>query len=203
LVCACVPLVFSAATLVVTVVLLETLVSLDAEPDELEKEEEAFCVVVDVYVEPALFVLVITIGTRLVKPIESVDTEVTVEGDPETVVVLHFVTGYAKAIMLPDWVVVIVSVVTDPASVVVEAAGKVQLAVPHPYPDGQQPPPTLAAHPKYPEAQLLGFAAVDAAAPLAGIVTVIVTCAARLEAWFSAFRIAEAGIGAPAKSHAH
>jgi len=47
LVCACVPVVFSAATLVVTVVLLETLVSLDCEPEELE-EDEGFCVVVNV-----------------------------------------------------------------------------------------------------------------------------------------------------------
>jgi hypothetical protein len=35
------------------------------------------------------------------------------------------------------------------------------------------------------------------------IVTVVVTCSARLEAWFSAFRRADSGIGAPAISHAH
>lgn len=34
-------------------------------------------------------------------------------------------------------------------------------------------------------------------------VTVVVTCAARLEASFSAFRRADSGIGAPAISHAH
>ena len=57
--------------------------------------------VVDVYVEPALSVVVKTIGTRPVKPAESVDTGVTVEGDPEAVVVLHSVTGMARAMVVP------------------------------------------------------------------------------------------------------
>jgi len=47
LVCACVPVVCSAATLVVTVVLLDTL-SLDAEAEELDEVGAAVCVVVKV-----------------------------------------------------------------------------------------------------------------------------------------------------------
>ena len=57
--------------------------------------------VVVVYVDPALSVLVITTGMRPVNPLESVDTEVTVDGGPETVVVLHSVTGNARAMMDP------------------------------------------------------------------------------------------------------
>jgi len=123
LLCVCVPLelVFSAATLVVTVVLLEIL-SLGAEPEEVEEVEEdkARCVVVKVhisvfvlplvsdvvnvltspgslvvvvYVEPALSVLVITTGIRPVNPSDAVEMDVTVDGDPDIVVVLHSVTG--------------------------------------------------------------------------------------------------------------
>ena len=57
--------------------------------------------VVVVYVEPELSVLVIMTGMRAVKPFES-DTAVTVDGDPEIVMVLHSVTGYARAIIEPD-----------------------------------------------------------------------------------------------------
>lgn len=56
--------------------------------------------VVVMYVEPALSVFVIMTGMRPVKPFES-DTIVIVDGDPETVVVLHSVTGYARAMMEP------------------------------------------------------------------------------------------------------
>lgn len=190
----CVPLelVLSAAMLVVTVVLLETL-SIAAEPEEepeiveeglwvinvvfsvvvLPRESVVVYVliatgrlVVVVYVDPTLSVLVITTGTRPVNPLETVDTEVTVDGGPEIVVVLHSVTGYTTAITEPPSVVVIVVVVTDPALIVTVAAA----------------PPVAEAPPS---------------------VTVVVTCAARLEAWFSAFRRADAGIGAPAISHAH
>jgi hypothetical protein len=67
-------------------------------------------------------VLVITTGMNPVNPLESVDTEVTVDGDPETVVVLHSVTGNARAMIEPAWVVVTVTVVTLPASIVVVAS---------------------------------------------------------------------------------
>ena len=102
----------------------------------------------------------------------------------------------------------IVSVVTDPASVVglddVVDAGNVQLAVPHPYPEGQQPPPTLAAHPNHPVAQFVGVdAPADPLAELAPVVTVVVTCAARLEISVCALWMAEEGIAAPARLHAH
>jgi len=62
LVCACVPLVFSAATLVVTVVLLETLVSLGAEPEELGEDDEVFCVVVNVLPEELIPVTISPAG---------------------------------------------------------------------------------------------------------------------------------------------
>jgi hypothetical protein len=57
--------------------------------------------VVVVYVEPELSVLVIMTGIRAVNPFES-DTIVTVDGEPETVVVRHSVTGYASAMIEPD-----------------------------------------------------------------------------------------------------
>jgi len=57
--------------------------------------------VVDVYIEPELSVLVKTTGMTPVKPFEAVDTEVTVEGEPESVAVLHIVTGYARVMMEP------------------------------------------------------------------------------------------------------
>lgn len=78
--------------------------------------------VVVVYVEPALSVLVITTGMNPVNPLDSVDTEVIVDGDPDTVVVLHSVTGKARAIIDPASVVVTVTVVTLPASIVVVAS---------------------------------------------------------------------------------
>ena len=48
---------------------------------------------------------------------------------------------------------------------VVVASTREQLAVPHPYPDGQQFPPTLAEQVNHPEAQLPVGLAVVAAAP--------------------------------------
>jgi hypothetical protein len=128
-----------------------------------------------VYVEPALSVLIITTGMTPVKPAKSVGTEVTV------------------------------FVLTDPAAVAVDGA-KVQLAVPHAYPEGQQPPPTLAAHVSHPEVQpAFGFVVVAAAPPVVvpPVVAVVVAWVAKVEAWFSALLIADAGIGAPTKSHAH
>jgi len=72
-----------------------------------------------VYVEPAFSALIMTTGMR---PAEPADTDVIVEGDPETVVVLHSVTGYTRVIADPALVVVIVAVVTDPISTVVVVA---------------------------------------------------------------------------------
>lgn len=128
-------------------------------------------VVVLVYVEPSLSVVTMMTGITPVKPLEglAIDTEVTVDPEPDSVIVFSMVTGYTMARVVPPCVVVTVVVVTNTDR---DCTAVVALE------------PPLAE------------------APSIVTVCVVVTCIARLLAWFSAFCIADSGIGAPAMSHA-
>ena len=80
------------------------------------------CVVVLVYVELRLSVLTIVTGMRPIKPFEGLAVAVTVDGEPDTVVVFSTVTGYSRVRVEPFWIVVTVTVDTNISFTVVVAS---------------------------------------------------------------------------------